>query len=318
VTATGTGPVWVPGGSGLVGSAVVRRLQAAGREVVATGSADVDLRDRAATAAFVAKLQPSAAVVCAARVGGIGANTASPVVMLSDNAQMSASVLDALSAAKVPDVVYIGSAAMYPSFVEQPIREESLWHGPPEPAHEAYAAAKLLSLAHLRAVRRELALPWVMLVPTNIYGEGDNFDPASSHVVPALLRKFWEARETAQPSVSLWGSGRQRREFVHADDLASAVEVVLGCYDDDLPLNVGAGTDVSIAELATTVAAVVGYDGELLWEPHRPEGPARRVLDSSRLRALGWEPEVPLKDGLRAVRTWLDTALPTGQVRGWR
>lgn len=256
-------------------------------------------------------------MVCAARVGGIGANTASPVVMLSDNAQMSASVLDALAVAKVPDVVYIGSAAMYPSSVEQPIREESLWHGPPEPAHEAYAAAKLLSLAHLRAVRRELVLSWVMLVPTNIYGKGDNFDPASSHVVPALLRKFWEAREAAQPSVSLWGSGRQRREFVHADDLASAVEVVLGGYDDDLPLNVGAGTDVSIAELATTAAAVVGYDGELLWEPHRPEGPARRVLDSSRLRGLGWEPEVPLEDGLRAVRTWLETALPTGQVRGW-
>lgn len=312
-----TGPVWVAGGSGLVGSAVVRRLTAAGVELVSTGSRDVDLRDRPATAAFVGRLRPSAAIVCSARVGGIGANLASPVGMLSDNAQIGLSVLDACAGARVRKVVVIASAAMYPADAEQPIREESLWGGAMAPAHEAYAAAKLLSVAHVAAIRRELGLPYVVLVPTNIYGPQDNFAVPGSHVVPAMIRKFWEAVELGAQAVPLWGSGRQRREFVSSDDLAAAVTTVLDGYDGARPLNVGAGDDLSIAEVAGTIAAALGYSGELRWETDRPEGPSRRLLDSSRLRALGWVPQVSFPEGIAAVRDWLTTALPASQVRGW-
>lgn len=313
----GRGPVWVAGGSGLVGSAVVRRLQADGKEVVATASRDVDLRDRIATEDWVAKLRPSSAVLCAARVGGIGANLASPVAMLSDNAQMGTSVLDACAVERVPNVVVIASAAMYPVTAEQPIKEEALWTGPAEPAHEAYAAAKLLSVAHVRAIRRELGLPYVVLAPTNIYGVQDNFTTEQSHVVPALIRKFWEARERGSPSVSLWGSGRQRREFVYSDDLAAAVALVLAGYDGDMPLNVGAGSDLSIADVAATIAETIGYDGNLVWQADRPEGPSQRLLDSSRLRSLGWAPRTSFADGVTAVRDWLATALVDGTVSGW-
>lgn len=313
-----SGPLWVAGGSGLVGSAVVRRLRGGDREIVSPSSADCDLRNRAATAEFVDRVRPSGVVLCAAHVGGIGANTASPIAMLSDNVQIGTSVLDACASAKVPQVVVVGSAAMYPAAAPQPIREESLWHGPAEPAHEAYAVAKLASVAHVRAIRRELGLPYVVLAPCNIYGVKDNFDAENSHVIPALLRKFWEANEAGAPSVKVWGTGRQRREFVNSADLAAAVEIVLQGYESDLPLNVGSGDDVSIADIAQTISDVIGYPGDIIWDTDRPEGPAQRLIDSSRLRSLGWSAQVSLAEGLTAVRDWLGPELEAGRVRGWK
>lgn len=311
------GPLWVAGGSGLVGSAVVRRLQGSGREIITTTSADCDLRDRSATAEFVARTRPSSVVLCAAHVGGIGANTSSPVAMLSDNVQMGTSVLDACASNRVPRVVVIGSAAMYPADAPQPIREESLWHGPAEPAHEAYAVAKLASVAHVRAIKRELGLFYVVLAPCNIYGVNDNFHAEDSHVVPALIRKFWQAREAGAGEVTCWGSGRQRREFVNSDDVAAAVELVLDDYQSDLPLNVGSGDEVTIAAVAKTIASVMGFTGDIVWQSDRPEGPAARMIDASRLRALGWKPQVTLDAGLRDVRDWLEPRLAAGGVRGW-
>lgn len=315
-TPRGTGAVWVAGASGLVGSAVVRRLEADGVEVAATSSRDVDLRDRTATSEYVRSTAPSAVVFCAARVGGIGANTSSPVGMLSDNVQIATSLLDACAEHRVPRAVVVASAAMYPAGAAQPIVESALWGGPAEPAHEAYAAAKLTSVAHVRAIRRELGLPYVVLAPSNIYGIHDNFHGENSHVIPALLRKFWEAKEAGTPSVQVWGSGRARREFVNSDDLASAVVAVMDA-DSDMPYNVGSGDDVAIRDVVEMVARVVGYTGEIVWDTSRPEGPSRRLLDSSKLRALGWAPQVELEQGLERVRDWLELSLARGDVRGW-
>ena len=313
------GTVWVAGGTGLAGSAVVRRLESQGWSgVVATDSRDCDLRDRAATSEFVRQVRPSAVVLCAAHVGGIGANTSSPIAMLSDNVQIGTSVLDACARAGVPKVVVVASAAMYPAVVEQPIREESLWHGPAEPAHEAYALAKLTAVAHVKAIKSELDLDYVVLAPCNIYGIRDNFDGYNSHVIPALMRKFWEARDSGADAVECWGTGEARREFINSDDLAAAVEVGLTGYQGGLHLNVGTGHDVRIREVAETIADVVGFKGDIVWQTDRPEGPARRLLDSSRLRGLGWAPRVSLADGLTAVRDWLEGELAAGTVRGWK
>lgn len=311
------GSVWVAGGSGLVGSAVVRRLLGTGVEVIATNSRDIDLRDRSATSEFVRRTRPAAVILCAARVGGIGANTASPIGMLSDNVQIGTSVLDACAEHRVPKVVVVASAAMYPAGAEQPIKETSLWCGPAEVAHEAYAMAKLTSVAHVRAIHRELGLSYVVLSPCNIYGINDNFHAANSHVIPALLRKFWEARETSAPHVRVWGSGRARREFINSNDLASAVEVVLGSPYSDLPYNVGSGDDLTIKEVVQTVSDVIGYTGDIVWDTERPEGPSRRLIDSTKLRSLGWAPTVTLRNGLTDVSTWLAGELAADGVRGW-
>ncbi len=309
--------VWVAGGSGLVGSAVVRRLRTQDADLIATNSRDLDLRDRAATSQFVRRTRPAAVILCAARVGGIGANTTSPISMLSDNVQIGTSVLDACAENRVPKVVVVASAAMYPAQAQQPIRETSLWCGPAEPAHEAYAMAKLTAVAHVRAIYRELGLPYVVLSPCNIYGVNDNFHSHDSHVIPALLRKFWEAKESNASHVDVWGSGKARREFINSDDLASAVETVLESPHSDLPYNVGTGDDLTIREVVETVADVVGYTGDIVWETERPEGPSRRLIDSSKLRSLGWQPEVTLRDGLTAVHDWLAGELAGEGVRGW-
>jgi GDP-L-fucose synthase len=297
--------VFVAGHRGLVGSAVWRALRAAGfGDLVGMGSGELDLRERGAVFDFFRAVRPGCVVLAAARVGGIGANAAAPVEFLSDNVRIQTNVLDAALAIRVPRLLFLGSSCVYPKWTEQPIREEALLDGPLEPTNEAYAIAKIAGLVQVRAVRRQHGLGWISAMPTNLYGPGDNFDPATGHVLPALLRRAHEAAAAGAPDLVVWGSGTPRREFMHCDDLALALLGLLDDYDDDVAINVGTGADVTIAELARTVCRVVGFGGRLVFDPGRPDGTPRKLLDVSRLRALGFRPRIGLEDGIRSTYEW--------------
>jgi GDP-L-fucose synthase len=296
---------YVAGHRGLVGSAVWRHLAAAGfTDLVGRTSAELDLRDREATFAFVESVRPEAVVLAAARVGGIGANASEPVDFLSDNLRIQVNVLDAALAAGVPRLLFLGSSCIYPRQAPQPIREEALLTGPLEPTNDAYAIAKIAGILHVQAVRRQHGLRWISAMPTNLYGPGDSFDLERSHVLPALLRRLSEAAEAGAPEVVVWGTGTPRREFLHVDDLARACLLLLDSYDGAAPVNVGTGTDVTIAELAETIARVVGYRGRIVFDPSRPDGTPRKLLDVSRLRALGFTPSLGLEEGVRSTYEW--------------
>jgi GDP-L-fucose synthase len=297
--------VLVAGSGGLVGSAVVRALGGAGfSDVVGARSAQVDLRDAAAAREFVAGVSPVAVVDAAARVGGIAANAARPVEFLHDNLRIQANLLDAAAAAGVERFLFLGSSCIYPKFAEQPIREDSLLTGPLEATNDAYAIAKIAGIMGVQSYRREYGLPWTSAMPTNLYGPGDNFDLESSHVLPALIRKFHEATVSGAGQVVVWGTGTPRREFLHVDDLAAACVHLLDVYDDPAPINVGTGEDVTIAELASLVAATVGFTGEIVYDTSRPDGTPRKVLDVSRIAATGWKPRIGLAEGLAATYRW--------------
>ncbi|NGN63232.1 GDP-L-fucose synthase [Streptomyces sp. A7024] len=293
--------VFVAGHRGLVGSAVTRRLTADGYDVLTRTRAELDLRDAAATAAYLAAARPDAVVLAAAKVGGIMANSTYPVQFLEDNLRIQLSVIAGAHAAGVRRLLFLGSSCIYPKLAEQPIREESLLTGELEPTNEPYALAKIAGIVQVQSYRRQFGASYVSAMPTNLYGPGDNFDLETSHVLPALIRRFHEAKEAGAPEVTLWGSGTPRREFLHVDDLASACEVLLRHYDGDGPVNVGCGDDLTIRELAETVAGVVGYDGELAWDMSKPDGTPRKLLDVSRMTALGWKPQIPLREGIAAV-----------------
>jgi GDP-L-fucose synthase len=302
--------VFVAGHRGLVGSAVWRALRAAGfGDLVGVGSAELDLRERAGVFEYFRAVRPGCVVLAAARVGGIGANAARPVEFLSDNLRIQTNVLDAALSVRVPRLLFLGSSCVYPKWTEQPIAEDALLGGPLEPTNEAYAIAKIAGLLQVRAVRRQYGLGWISAMPTNLYGPGDNFDPATGHVLPALLRRAHEAALAGAPELVIWGSGTPRREFLHCDDLARALLLLLDRYDGDVAVNVGTGTDVTIAELARTVAGVVGYRGRLVFDPGRPDGTPRKLLDVSRLTALGFRPRIGLADGIRATYEWYRASL---------
>ncbi|MCX3058484.1 GDP-L-fucose synthase [Streptomyces sp. GXMU-J5] len=290
--------VFVAGHRGLVGSAVARRLAADGHEVLTRNRAELDLRDAARTAAELAALRPDAVVLAAAKVGGIMANSTRPVEFLEENLQIQLSVIAGAHAAGVPRLLFLGSSCIYPKHAPQPITEEALLTGPLEPTNEAYALAKIAGIVQIRSYRRQHGARYISAMPTNLYGPGDNFDLETSHVLPALVRRFHEARADGRDEVVLWGSGSPRREFLHVDDLAAACVLLLSRYDGDEPVNVGCGEDLTIRELAATVADVTGFTGRIGWDTTRPDGTPRKLLDISRLTALGWRPRIGLRDGI--------------------
>jgi GDP-L-fucose synthase len=297
--------VHVAGHRGLVGSAVWRHLTGAGfTNLVGAPSAELDLRDRAAVETFYRRTRPEYVVLAAAKVGGILANSTQPAAFLSDNLRIQVNVLDAAAAVGVRKVLFLGSSCIYPKFAPQPIREDALLTGPLEPTNEAYAIAKIAGILHVQALRRQYDLPYISAMPTNLYGPGDNFDLQSSHVLPAMIRRFHEAKVSDAPSVTLWGTGTPRREFLHVDDLARACLLLLEDYDDPTPINVGTGVDVTIADLARTVAEVVGWQGEIVWDNSKPDGTPRKLLDVSRIEGLGFKAETDLARGIESTYRW--------------
>lgn len=297
--------VYVAGHTGLVGSAIVRHLEACGfTSIVGARSAEVDLRDRAQTRAYVESVRPAVVIDAAARVGGILANSGSPVDFLGDNLRIQLNLLDAAHEFDVERVLFLGSSCIYPKFAPQPIAESSLLTGPLEETNDAYAIAKIAGITHIRGYRRQYGRSWISAMPTNLYGPGDNFDLQSSHVLPALLRKFHEAAVENLPEVTVWGTGTPRREFLHVDDLASAVLHLLEHYDGPDPINVGVGEDLEIRELASAIAHVTGFAGRIVYDTSKPDGTPRKLLDVSRLRALGWTPTIGLADGIAGTYRW--------------
>ncbi|MGW0820614.1 GDP-L-fucose synthase family protein [Streptomyces sp. NPDC002845] len=296
--------IFVAGHRGLVGSAMVRRLTADGHEVITRDRADLDLRDAERTAAFLADVRPDAVVLAAAKVGGILANSTRPVQFLEDNLRIQLGVIAGAHAAGVNRLLFLGSSCIYPKHAPQPIREDALLTGPLEPTNEPYALAKIAGICQVQSYRRQYGAAYISAMPTNLYGPGDNFDLETSHVLPALIRRFHEAHEAGLAEVTLWGSGSPRREFLHVDDLADACAALLGGYDGDEPVNVGCGQDLTIRELAETVAEVTGFTGRIAWDTGKPDGTPRKLLDVSRLTSLGWKPRVELRDGIAATYAW--------------
>ncbi|GAA5021540.1 GDP-L-fucose synthase family protein [Actinopolymorpha pittospori] len=299
--------IYVAGHRGLVGQALWRHLLAEGfTNLVGRGSGELDLRDRAAVEGFFTTEQPQVVILAAAKVGGIMANATYPAQFLSDNLRIQVNVLDAAAEHGVEHALLLGSSCIYPKFAPQPIREDALLTGPLEATNDAYAIAKIAGITHVQALRRQYGLPYITAMPCNLYGPGDNFDPFTSHVLPALIRRFHEAKLQGAQRVELWGSGRPRREFLHVEDLARACLHLLETYDDAGPVNVGSGTDLTIAELAETIADVVGYDGDLEWDTSKPDGTPRKLLDISRITRLGWAPRISLRSGIESTYAWYE------------
>ena len=290
--------VWVAGHRGMVGGAVVRRLAEEDCEVITAGRDVVDLVNQAAVQAWMAETKPDAIVLAAAKVGGIKANNDFPVDFLYENLMIEANIIQAAHEADVERLLFLGSSCIYPKFADQPMREDSLLTGPLEPTNEWYAIAKIAGIKLCQAYRTQYGRDWISAMPTNLYGPGDNYDLNSSHVLPALLRKFHEAKDAGAPSVELWGSGTPLREFLHCDDLADALVFLLKGYSGYEHVNVGSGVEVSIRELAETIADVVGYEAELTFDATKPDGTPRKLMDSSRLHAMGWNEARSLRDGI--------------------
>jgi GDP-L-fucose synthase len=298
-------PFYVAGHRGLVGSAVWRHLQQRGHtSLIGRTSAELDLRDRGAVDAFFDEVRPEYVVLAAAKVGGIVANSTYPADFLSENLRIQVNVLDAAARTGVHRLLFLGSSCIYPKYADQPIREDSLLTGPLEETNDAYAIAKIAGVLHVQALRRQHGASFISAMPTNLFGVNDNFDPETSHVLPALVRKFAEAKQSGAPSVELWGTGTPRREFLWADDLAKACVALLERYDDPAPINIGVGEDITIKDLALLIADVVGYQGELTFDTSRPDGTPRKVLDVSRIHSLGWKAEVSLRDGIAMIYRW--------------
>ncbi|MFI7326955.1 GDP-L-fucose synthase family protein [Streptomyces rubiginosohelvolus] len=305
--------IFVAGHRGLVGSAVARRLADDGHEVLTRGRDLLDLRDAARTETYLKEVRPDAVVLAAAKVGGIMANSTYPVQFLEDNLRIQLSVIAGAHAAGTQRLLFLGSSCIYPRLAPQPIREDSLLTGELEPTNEAYALAKIAGIVQTQSYRRQYGASYISAMPTNLYGPGDNFDLETSHVLPALIRRFHEARRDGAPEVTLWGSGSPRREFLHVDDLAAACVTLLEAYDGDEPVNIGCGEDLTIRELAQTVRDVTGYEGRIAWDTSKPDGTPRKLLDVTRLNALGFTPKVPLRDGIARTYAWWLGQLPPGQ-----
>jgi GDP-L-fucose synthase len=307
--------VIVAGATGLAGSAIVKAFESQGQDVIGINRSVVDLMDTKATEEFIAKSKPSLIVDAAAKVGGIGANNSYPVEFLSDNIAIQGNLMRAAHKAKVPNFVFLGSSCIYPRDCAQPIKEEYLMTGPLEATNSAYAVAKIAGIEMVNSYRKEYGAKWISVMPTNLYGPRDNFDLAASHVLPAFIRRFVEAAESGAEKVSLWGSGAPLREFLHVDDLAKAVVLASEKYDSSMHLNVGTGEDLSIKALAQKVADAAGFTGQIEWETSKPDGTPRKVLDVSRIRALGWKPTITLDDGIASTVAWYKEANARGEVR---
>ena len=296
--------ILVAGGSGLVGSAIVRELKRLNQVVVGISSKDVDLLDRDKTFELITNLKPTAIIDCAAKVGGIGGNNSYPVEFLSQNLQIQSNLMDAAHAAKVSKFVFLGSSCIYPRDCAQPIKEEYLLTGALEQTNSAYAVAKIAGIELIKSYRKEYGYKWISVMPTNMYGPNDNFDLENGHVLPVLIRKFIEAKRSGSGKVILWGSGSPLREFLHVDDLAKAVLLCMDKYDDSKQINVGSGQEVSIKDLADKISKAVGFNGEISWDSSKPDGTMRKVLDSSKIANLGWKPLISLDQGIASTVEW--------------
>lgn len=304
-----TARIFVAGHRGLVGSAIVRKLRAEGYEhLLLRTSRELDLRDPHATRAFFAEERPEYVFLAAAKVGGIHANDTYPADFIADNLAIQQSVITGARDHGVTKLLFLGSSCIYPKLAPQPIKEEYLLTGPLEPTNEWYAIAKIAGIKLCQAMNRQYGTRFVSAMPTNLYGPEDNFDLATSHVLPAMLRKFHEAKLTGT-GVTLWGSGTPRREFLHVDDLADACLHLMRHYEGTEPVNVGTGTDVTIRELAALIARTVGYQGEVEWDSSKPDGTPRKLLDVSRLEGLGWKASIPLDRGLSETYGWYRQSL---------
>lgn len=303
--------VYVAGHRGMVGSAVWRALEAGGfTDLVGWTSSEVDLTDRDAAMDAIGSARPDVVIDAAARVGGIGANSTFPVEFLADNVRIQTNVFEAAHAAGVDRLLFLGSSCIYPKMAPQPIPESALLTGPLEQSNNAYAIAKIAGLIGVQSYRHEYGRRWISAMPTNLYGPGDNYDLETAHVLPALIRRFHEAKESGAPSVTLWGTGAPQREFLHVDDLAAACLVLLDTYDGDEHINIGYGEDLTVEELAQLIADVVGYSGPLAWDSTKPDGTPRKLLDVTRMKALGWGPRIGLREGLASTYAEYRAALP--------
>lgn len=312
-----TDRVFVAGEGGLVGSALIRRLRRGGyRSLVTTSHAQLDLTRQAPTEALFAREQIDVVLLAAAKVGGIGANIAEPADFIAINLAIEANVITAAFRAGVRELLFLGSSCIYPRGVAQPMSEAALLTGVPEPTNRAYAVAKIAGVEMCEAFNRQHGVRYLPVMPTNLYGPRDNYDLQTSHVVPALLRKIHEAKVAGAPTVGVWGSGRPRREFLHVDDCADACVFLLERTTEQDLTNIGCGTDVSIRELAQTIARVVGYDGELEFDPSMPDGIPRKLLDVTKAAKLGWQATIGLEEGLRRTYASYLEELAAGTARG--
>ncbi|MCU1275777.1 MAG: fcl2 [Bryobacterales bacterium] len=296
--------VWVAGHAGMVGSALCRALSAKGVQLLTVGRLLCDLRDQAAVHAWVAENRPDVVFVAAAVVGGIEANRTRPAEFLYDNLLIAANIIHSAAAANVRKLMFLGSSCFYPRQAEQPIREQTLLTGPFEPTNEWYAVAKVAGVKLCQAWRRQYGKDFIAVVPTNLYGPGDNFDLAGSHVIPSLIRRLHEAAAEGARSVELWGTGRPRREFLYVDDAALALLHLMENYSSEEIINVAGGEDISIADLAALIAEVVGYTGGFHFDTSKPDGMPRKMLDDTLIRATGWRPSISLKEGLKCTYAW--------------
>lgn len=297
--------VYIAGHRGLAGSAIWRSLAAAGfTNLIGAASGELDLRDRPATFEFMRAIKPQVVVDAAARVGGIAANSDRPYEFLSDNLRIQLNVMDAANTVHVDRLLFLGSSCIYPKLARQPIQEDSLMTGPLEPTNYAYAVAKIAGITQVQAVRRQYGRRWISAMPTNLYGPGDNFNLDTSHVLPALIRRFHEAKLSDDAYVRVWGTGTPKREFLYADDLGDAVLFLLEHYDAPDPINVGTGQDLEIRTLARLIADTVGFRGSFEFDTTKPDGTPRKLLDVSRLNSLGWRPRVNLADGIAMTYAW--------------
>lgn len=296
--------IFLAGHRGMVGSAILRRLTSENIEIITAGRDELDLREQADVRAYMERERPDAVILAAAKVGGILANGSFPADFLGDNLAIEMNVIHEAHQVGVERLVFLGSSCIYPKFAAQPIREDALLTGALEQTNEWYAVAKIAGIKLCQAYRRQYDRHYISVMPCNLYGPNDNFDLATSHVLPALIRKFHEAKQDGKGEVVVWGSGTPLREFLHVDDLADAVVFLLHRYDGDQPINCGAGFDLSIRELAEKIGRIVGFEGQLVFDPSKPDGTPRKLMDSSRMAALGWKPRIGLDEGIADAYRW--------------
>jgi GDP-L-fucose synthase len=296
--------ILVAGGSGLVGSAIVRAYEKNNEDVIGISSKDVNLLDRDKTFKFVKDIKPSVIIDAAAKVGGIGGNNNYPVEFLSENLRIQSNLMDAAHSTGVEKLLFLGSSCIYPRNCAQPIKEEYILTGELEETNSAYAVAKIAGIELIKSYRKEYGYTWISAMPTNLYGPKDDFDLETSHVIPALIRKILDAKTNNLHEVVLWGTGSPIREFLHVDDLARAVLVCLEKYNDSQHINIGSGIEISIKNLALKISNQIGYDGEIIWDTNRPDGTPRKVLDVTKISKLGWKPNISLDQGIRSTIDW--------------
>jgi GDP-L-fucose synthase len=299
--------VWVAGHNGMVGSALVRRLERENCEILTVDRKTVDLKDQAATRGWILDARPDAIFLAAGKVGGIAANDTYPADFLYDNLMIEANIIDAAFRAGVSKLLFLGSSCIYPKLAAQPILEEELLTGPLESTNEWYAIAKITGIKLCNAYRKQYGSDFISAMPTNLYGPGDDFDLNTSHVIPALIRKAHDAKTSGDEDIVIWGSGKPRREFLHVDDCADACIHLMKVYSSDVHINIGSGADLTIRELAELVSNVVGFEGKILLDRSKPDGTPRKLMSSDKLNSLGWSAKISLREGLMATYTWYKT-----------